>query len=223
MDEDHIRITEWSLNQLVEAGTFFGVWPKLPPDRHLCYVLAMLNGLRRNEIKRNDIDRLRWGQLHLDATIPFIDLKQKMGDGQDPIRLHPHVAKKKLMRHANEDVTDGYAHAELAEVLAALIRLRSPDALLQQAVKADTNNPPAAMSITCENADHQLDHGMTVDGHALASMGSRVKSVAVACQSSGFCYNHPRDTDLHVPAANGNHDSAQSPVRQGVRPSTQVD
>jgi hypothetical protein len=29
------------------------------------------------------------------------------------------ATKKKLMRHANEDVTDGYAHAELAEMLSA--------------------------------------------------------------------------------------------------------
>lgn len=33
------------------------------------------------------------------------------------------ATKKKLMRHANEDVTDGYAHAELEEMLSALLKL----------------------------------------------------------------------------------------------------
>ncbi len=33
------------------------------------------------------------------------------------------ATKKKLMRHANEDVTDGYAHAELVEMMAALNKL----------------------------------------------------------------------------------------------------
>ncbi|HEX8523411.1 MAG TPA: site-specific integrase [Tepidisphaeraceae bacterium] len=36
------------------------------------------------------------------------------------------ATRKKLMRHAKEDVTDGYQHAELEEMLAALKRLRSP-------------------------------------------------------------------------------------------------
>jgi hypothetical protein len=36
------------------------------------------------------------------------------------------ATKKKLMRHANEDVTDGYGHAELAEMVAALQHLDSP-------------------------------------------------------------------------------------------------
>jgi integrase len=78
---------------LEEAVAFFRTWSDFPEDRHLCYALAMLNGLRRNEIKRNDTDRLKWGQLHLDAPIPFIDLKQKMGDGQDHVPLHPYVVK----------------------------------------------------------------------------------------------------------------------------------
>src|SRR5205823_2545623 len=36
------------------------------------------------------------------------------------------ATKKRLMRHAAGDVTDGYAHAELAEMFAALKRLGSP-------------------------------------------------------------------------------------------------
>lgn len=37
------------------------------------------------------------------------------------------ATKKRLMRHAAGDVTDGYAHAELSEMLAALSKLQSPE------------------------------------------------------------------------------------------------
>ena len=365
VDEDHIRITEWSLNQLVESGkwqrfaditppavesllptladtagyqnafikklkafvhwalpdnwpdplrklkrvrekgavktrerraatveeaaAFFAVWPKLPADRHLCYALAMLNGLRRNEIKRSDTDRLRWGQLHLDATIPFINLKQKMGDGQDHIPLHPYVAKllrermaglpgapvvgavpdiktmkkdlekvgielvdsqkrrldfhalrhtfqtnldrtgcsratkKKLMRHANEDVTDGYAHAELAEMLAALVRLPSPQSLPQQAVKTGTTDTPLPMSQPCQSADHRLDHGPTAEGQSLALSGTAGDAGAGACQDGGSCYNPSADNNLHALAMSGSENWRKCLQDNNLGPSTQVD
>lgn len=167
----------------------------LPVDREMSYALAVLNGLRRNEVRK-----LREGHLDLTAAIPFLKVKKKNDekDVWEYVPLHPYVlhlfrrrmpkmpdapvvkavpdvetlkkdwkragvefvnadglrldyhalrhtflstldltgasraTKKKLTRHANEDVTDGYAHAELAEMLAALQRLPSP------------LNPPAA-------------------------------------------------------------------------------
>ena len=42
------------------------------------------------------------------------------------------ATKKKLTRHANSDVTDGYTHAELDEMLTALVRLPSPEQLQAQ-------------------------------------------------------------------------------------------
>ena len=36
------------------------------------------------------------------------------------------ATKKKLMRHAGQDITDGYSHAELSEMFAALERIPSP-------------------------------------------------------------------------------------------------
>ena len=54
------------------------------------------------------------------------DVGQARPQGSDRPRSHRLLAratKKKLMRHANEERTDGYAHAELAEMLEALERL----------------------------------------------------------------------------------------------------
>lgn len=272
-----------------EAGAFFAVWPTLPPDRHLCYALAMLNGLRRNEIKRSDSDRLLWRQLHLDAAIPFIDLRQKMGDGQDSIPLHPYVVKllrariagmpgapavgavpdmktmkrdlelagialaderglrldfhalrhsfqtaldrtgcsratkKKLMRHAAEDVTDGYAHAELAEMVAALMRLPSPESMPQQAVMTGTDALPITVSEPCENADHRLDHGTGEMGQNVALTGTLADPGADSCRNLAACYNPGSGIDLHESALNVASDLSQVVAGQGLRPSTQVD
>ncbi len=272
-----------------EAAAFFKVWPTLPGDRHLCYALAMLNGLRRNEIKRDDTDRLRWGQLHLDATIPFIDLKQKMGDALDHIPLHPYVAKllrermaampgaavvgavpdvetlekdlkktgielvdsqkrrldfhalrhtfqtnldrtgcsratkKKLMRHANEDVTDGYAHAELAEMLAALVRLPSPLSVPQQAVKTGTTDTPLPLPQYYHGEDHRLDHGPTIQGQSGALTGTTDRGGAGACQDGGSCYNRSADNDLHALATSGSDDKRKCLHDSNLWPSTQVD
>lgn len=162
---------------------------KIPDDRLLCYALAGLNGFRRNEIAS-----LTFGDLHLSAIVPFVELGRKMGesDQRDALPLHPFVVrllrarsaampgvgvvravpdvatlkrdwakakvefasaggrldfhalrhtfcslldltgasratKKRLMRHAGEDVTDGYSHAELREMCEALSRLPDPD------------------------------------------------------------------------------------------------
>lgn len=79
------------------------------------------------------------------------------------------ATKKRLMRHAHEDVTDGYAHAELAEMLTAIARIPSPDnppvAALQMAVKTGTTDQPiepAAAANVAESrttAHHRAHHG----------------------------------------------------------------
>ena len=272
-----------------DAAAFFAVWPTLPADRHLSYALAMLNGLRRNEIKRNSTKYLRWGQLHLDAPLPFMALDQKMGDGQDHIPLHPYVVKllrqrmaamptapvvsavpdiktmkkdlarakieltdaqglrldfhalrhsfqtaldrtgcsratkKKLMRHANEDVTDGYAHAELAEMLAALMRIPSPQLLPQQVTKTGTDDAPLRLSKADGRADHRLDHGRTVVGQSPAPAGMFGNTTVNACQNGGSCYNPAADMDLQALAMSDVQNDAQVVVGQELRPDTQVD
>jgi len=63
------------------------------------------------------------------------------------------ATRKKLERHAHEDVTDGYGHAELAEMLAGLKRLPAPDAPREQAaVRAGTDDSRCA--------DQLLDQSM---------------------------------------------------------------
>ncbi len=47
------------------------------------------------------------------------------------------TTKKKLMRHTNEDVTDAFAHADLAETLAALERLAATSAVTAAATGPD--------------------------------------------------------------------------------------
>lgn len=57
------------------------------------------------------------------------------------------ATKKRLTRHAAEDVTDGYAHADLAESAAALSRLNSPlnpPATAQAAIMTGTLSIPSA-------------------------------------------------------------------------------
>lgn len=161
----------------VEIDRLFSV--DLPVYRRLAYALAICNGLRRNEIarlERSDIDQ--------NAAVPFIRIRQKMGEGFDVVPIHPYVSplfsdedrvpivpdvktlkkdlakadvkftidgkrldfhalrhtfateldrahasratKKKLLRHAASDITDGYTHAELTEAREALLRVHSP-------------------------------------------------------------------------------------------------
>lgn len=211
---------------------------ELSEYRRLAYALAGYNGLRRNEL-----EDLRWKDVHLDATIPFAGLPQKQGqdDSHDFIPLHPYVlsllatahedrhpmpeakvlpavpdvktlkkdltaaglpfanadgerldfhalrhtfetlldrtacsraTKKKLMRHANEDVTDGYAHAELAEMLTALARLTAPVIVVEEAVAATgTDGKAAGGSRT--TAHHRAHHGKGADrGATEAHRGS---------------------------------------------------
>jgi integrase len=57
-----------------------------PPSRRLKYAFAAYTGLRRKEI-----EQLRWGDLHLDAVIPFIQLRceqTKTGEATT-LPLHP--------------------------------------------------------------------------------------------------------------------------------------
>lgn len=67
------------------------------------------------------------------------------------------ATRKRLTRHAGDDVTDGYAHAELAEMLDALNALPSP--LL---VEAD-----AAQATGTDGTDPRRSHG----GHGSGSEG----------------------------------------------------
>jgi len=136
------------------------------------------------------------------------------------------ATKKRLMRHAHEDVTDGYAHAELAEMFTALTRLQFPDAQ-QQAAKTGTNDAPtdAAMTIakSCEMSDHLLDQTSLIMGQSVASTVTNGKLRGDACRNAGSRYNRMTDIDLHSSASTGREELMQVISGQEVRPSTQVD
>ena len=208
----------------------------MPEHRTLAYALAAFNGLRRNEASG-----LMATDLHMDAMIPFMGLRQKQGqnDSRDYIPIHPYVhkllkgrllmpgakvlpsvpdmktmkkdlqrvgitlkdaqgrrldyhalrhsfstrldqtgcsraTKKRLMRHAHEDVTDGYTHAELAEMLTALMRVPSPDSAQVQTPQAVRTGTDGVLPIATSGlrADHQLDQTLFRDRQPLTPIGA---------------------------------------------------
>lgn len=68
--------------------------------------------------------------------------------------------RKKLMRHAHEDQTDGYGHSELGEMLAALQRLSSPLTPAVAAIKTGTDGQPVDQNTSPQSADHPADQAM---------------------------------------------------------------
>lgn len=72
------------------------------------------------------------------------------------------------MRHAADDVTDGYARAELAEMLAALVRLNRPDQQTQTAVMTGTHAIAAAVTRSeVGNGTTDLHHGAHQMAHQI--------------------------------------------------------
>src|SRR5688572_6458650 len=81
------------------------------------------------------------------------------------------------MRHAAEDVRDGYAHAELGEMGASLLRLPSPATPQPQvAVKTGTEVP--------HSADPMLDQTPATTGHSGAQGGTESVTSSVAASRS---------------------------------------
>ena len=72
------------------------------------------------------------------------------------------ATKKKLMRQAAEDVTDGYTHAELGEMLAAMVKVETPLSWASVTAIATGTRGKAGISDTenCGRADHQQDQSV---------------------------------------------------------------
>lgn len=245
-------------------------------DRALPYALAAYNGLRRNEV-----NRLTWGDLKLDAPIPFIGVRRKQGqdDTLDYVPIHPYVltilqqrtpglpatrlttapdvktlqrdwqragvafkdekgrrldfhalrhsfqtaldrtgcsraTKKRLMRHAAQDVTDGYAHAELDELREALNRLPSPSpdpGEVATGAATGTDGKPAAQVTRRSYTGHsRLCHTMQADAAVNPPEG---------CQVAQPPYNPDVVGNEQALALTG----ANSFPDNDLRPSTQVD
>ena len=68
------------------------------------------------------------------------------------------ATRKALRTHAAEDVTDGYAHAALAELLAALVRIPSPDTAPKDAQVMATGSSEVVAG-NGSVSDDRLDHG----------------------------------------------------------------
>ena len=264
-----------------EQQAFMAIWPTLPSYRRIAYALAMLNGLRRSNIKA-----LTWGDVKLNATIPFVSLQQKMGDGHDFISLHPHVAalleditpglplakvvtavpdiktlkkelqragvefvnsageradfhalrhtfatsleatgcsratKKRLMRHAAEDITDGYTHAELSEMLQSISRVPSPGSVEVQTLLMTGSESllpcgPLMGQVGCLKV-HNSAQSCTVDPSASGQVTIK-----------GDTHNTPVNTANCTPVHNPAHPCLPSGNEAGKlansRPDTQVD
>lgn len=132
------------------------------------------------------------------------------------------ATKKRLMRHAHEDVTDGYAHAELAEMSSALNRLVSTELEVQNCPRGINAGVVGGMSDS-EMSDHQLDQATTAYGRSLTPMNIQAVLDPLACSTLDFCYNLAAGMDLQSPALIGIHDVAQAVYTYEFRPSTQVD
>ncbi len=124
------------------------------------------------------------------------------------------ATKKKLMRHANEDVTDGYAHAELAEMSAAINRIPSPLAWGEgAALKTGTDD---AVAQSCDSADHRLDQSRPPERQIVATSGNKSPREPAACQNAQRPYNASVRQQMAASGTNNNS-------LDNMRPSTQVD
>jgi integrase len=62
----------------------------VPADRKVVYLLAVHTGLRRSELAA-----LKWGDVHLDAVMPFVQVRASTTKNGKPVamRLHPDAVK----------------------------------------------------------------------------------------------------------------------------------
>jgi hypothetical protein len=133
------------------------------------------------------------------------------------------ATKKKLMRHAKDDVTDGYAHAELAEMFAVLSRLPSPN----QPV-ADVAAAPLRMTGTDAAVAHQGAHQiMGAKRPGVAATGASRKGAKAqnrsACPTRESGYDKEIDADRQVSARKDADACDKLSIRNNLRPSTQAD
>jgi integrase len=134
------------------------------------------------------------------------------------------TTKRALMRHSDAGVTEGYSHARLDELYAAIERLPSPGSEGAPGRATMTGTYDASLGQTAPNpADHQLDQRVCIVGHPVALTGTAPPSDSEPCQSAGTSYTLASGNDLHQLASPDNDKLAQVVVGQELRPSTQVD
>jgi len=280
----------------VEIKKLFSL--KMPEHRRLAYALAAFNGFRRSNVVELCADHL-----HLNAPIPWVELRKKQGhdDVPDCIPLHPFVlelivgvglssgskvvssvpdmktmamdllragiarevqakspscvsicrekgnrryveigdtrgrrldfhalrhtfqtmldftgcsraTKKKLMRHANQDVTDNYAHAELAEMRAALVKLIAPGQVVPVVATGTDGNLGTLMG----QMGHTMGQFPALAGTTgLCVVGAKLSGDSSANGENGTVWHNNAPPDLNALAC--------ADMVEISRPSTQVD
>ncbi len=85
----------------------------VPADRKAVYLMAVHTGLRRSELAA-----LKWGDMHLDAVMPFVQVRASTTKNSKPatMRLHPDVVKVMLEikgdKQPDEPVFDRFPRIE---------------------------------------------------------------------------------------------------------------
>jgi len=126
-----------------------------------------------------------------------------------------YTTKRALMRHSDSGVTEGYSHARLDELYAAIERLPYPGAEDQSAaVRTGTDEQPL---------DHLLDQSAVVSGPTGASTGTTSYTGDETCDSEHERYNPAADIDLHLMALAGVGDFDDGFSSEKLGPSTQAD
>ena len=92
------KLTRWhrlkrsrSEDETASAAAFSGeemcrLLAVVPADRKAIYLMAVHTGLRRSELAA-----LKWGEFHLDAVMPFVQVRASTTKNGKPVtmRLHP--------------------------------------------------------------------------------------------------------------------------------------
>jgi hypothetical protein len=117
--------------------------------------------------------------------------------------------------HSDSGVTEGYSHARLDELYAAIERLPHPDTCGHTAsVRAGTDE---------QALDHLLDQNMVISGPRGAPNGTDKQTGNDTCHDQDERYNPCADTVLHSLALAGAGCSDEGDTGVDIRPSTQVD
>jgi len=125
-----------------------------------------------------------------------------------------YTTKRALMRHSDSGVTEGYSHARLDELYAAIERLPSPGKDEQSAViRTGTDE---------RLLDHLLDQSRVISGPTGASTGIDMQTNSDTCHDVLSRYNSRNDTDLHSMALAGMEGSNKCFSGVNLGPSTQL-
>ncbi len=126
-----------------------------------------------------------------------------------------YTTKRALMRHSDSGVTEGYSHARLDELYAAIERLPSP---------GNDERSTAIRTGTDDKAlDHLLDQNMVISGPTGAPTGTESQTNHDTCPDEDRRYNPSADTDLHSLALAGVGGSDEGISSVDLGPSTQAD